>query len=758
MLFCRWPAPLLLALSMVASSPAWASDGGSEEQPQAEPDGKDLEGMLSEKVISSASRSTESANEAPATTWTISGTDLKRYGIASIEEAIRFLGHGMTSYESDGRVNAAFGSRGYMSDNLGLHLAVLIDGNQAGGSAMTARGTQAYMMPIELVDHLEVVIGPGSVLYGNSAMLGVVNVITRSAASMEHTQLMVQAGAAPPSDKWAKNWSWGDAWVRAAAFGAHKWELGGKPFELAWHFAVRWERQQGRSVWHAVSGVDPYENTEGAFVREDAFNRDLRTRLFARANWGSWNFLGWVALSGGSGTGPISGSAASSYLEPEYGLDAKWSTHVGERGDLSIRGYAVVYDTRVNTGPYPSDPLHCLTGVGSAGCVDTVHYLTAKPYLESIFTWDWKKDASHVTTFGAQAFIDGSLITSGIAATDGSKAVSEEPILAPVPNAALFAQHVWRAGFGSLNLGLRGDLGFLGSAISPRAAYSVGLWEGSTLKVIFSTAFRTPTITERYLEIADFLTSNPNIRPERVYSGEVDLGQRLGLHNVQLSVFGAYWEGIIDTHTITVDGKSIGQFANLRNSWSAGVNLGLYGQAGPFDWALSLNYAPGRTQLPRNVAELTNEELSRERLSREAVERYGSSAFGNRFLPTDAMPDFYSTGHVSYSFGPQLPRVSLAANLNSPRTYLPWANNLPLLDRRNLDGAWLPWTLDARAAVESAPSTLGWRLMVTGRTLGTTPTSPRIGSIAAPLPQGGIGTASNPVGVISAMVELYARL
>ena len=115
----------------------------------------------------------ESASEAPATTWSISGTDLQRYGIQSVEEAIRFLGHGMTSYEYDQRLNAAFGARGYLSDNLGLHLAVLIDGNQAGGSAKTARGTQQYLIPIDSpIDHIELVLGPGSVIYGNSAMLG----------------------------------------------------------------------------------------------------------------------------------------------------------------------------------------------------------------------------------------------------------------------------------------------------------------------------------------------------------------------------------------------------------------------------------------------------------------------------------------------------------------------------------------------------------------------------------------------------------
>ncbi len=95
-----------------------AGDGGSPAPvaaPKAgvEPDESGLEGLLSESVVWAASRTTESTSEAPATTWSISGTDLKRFGIQSVEEAIRFLGHGMTSYEYDDRMNAAFGARGY---------------------------------------------------------------------------------------------------------------------------------------------------------------------------------------------------------------------------------------------------------------------------------------------------------------------------------------------------------------------------------------------------------------------------------------------------------------------------------------------------------------------------------------------------------------------------------------------------------------------------------------------------------------------
>jgi hypothetical protein len=230
-------------------------------------------------------------------------------------------------------------------------------------------------------------------------------------------------------------------------------------------------------VWRQVSGVDPYASTDLAYTREDVFNRDFHSRLFARATWGSWTFMSWVAYAQGTGTGPIEGTGASSYVEPEYGFDATWTHRVADRGDLSLRGYAVVFDSRAVTVPDTIDTNNCLALLGVPSCADTLHYVNFRPFFEPVLKWDWQRDGTHVTTLGAQAFIDGSVIITGTTALGGPQHQSDPATVAPLPNAALYAQHIWRGSFGVLNAGLRGDLGYIASAVSPRLAFSRALGE-----------------------------------------------------------------------------------------------------------------------------------------------------------------------------------------------------------------------------------------------------------------------------------------
>ena len=68
------------------------------------------------------------------------------------------------------------------------HVLVLIDGHRAGTGNIAA-------IPLENVERVEVVRGPGSVIYGSAAMGGVINVITRKGSGTPSGNVAMEAGS-----------------------------------------------------------------------------------------------------------------------------------------------------------------------------------------------------------------------------------------------------------------------------------------------------------------------------------------------------------------------------------------------------------------------------------------------------------------------------------------------------------------------------------------------------------------------------------
>lgn len=139
----------------------------------------DLDAVLAQEVVTTASQTAETKASAPATTSVITSEDIQRHGIRTMNEALNFLSLGMFTTQRTPATEA--GARGVLlTIDYGNHILLLIDGHAVNdpysGAASFDRGLG---VPIELIDHIEVILGPGAVLYGSNAMLGVVNVVTK---------------------------------------------------------------------------------------------------------------------------------------------------------------------------------------------------------------------------------------------------------------------------------------------------------------------------------------------------------------------------------------------------------------------------------------------------------------------------------------------------------------------------------------------------------------------------------------------------
>jgi len=137
--------------------------------------------------VSAASRTTESVDDAPASVSIISGQELRAMGYPTVAEALRGV-RGL--YLSDDRSYSTIGFRGYSRPgDYGNRVLVLLDGQPLNDNYIWSSyvGTDGRV-DIDDIERIEVVRGPGSVLYGSSAFFGVINLVTRSRTQPTHAE------------------------------------------------------------------------------------------------------------------------------------------------------------------------------------------------------------------------------------------------------------------------------------------------------------------------------------------------------------------------------------------------------------------------------------------------------------------------------------------------------------------------------------------------------------------------------------------
>ena len=137
----------------------------------------DLESLLNVRVIT-ASKFSESQSDAPAIVSVVSRDELRRFGGTTLREVLERVPGvaSSTAYFTDRSMVAA---RGDQTKINGGHVLFLINGRPT--REVLEGGLVSDLLesfPINVLERIEVIKGPGSVLYGSNAFSAVVNLIT----------------------------------------------------------------------------------------------------------------------------------------------------------------------------------------------------------------------------------------------------------------------------------------------------------------------------------------------------------------------------------------------------------------------------------------------------------------------------------------------------------------------------------------------------------------------------------------------------
>ena len=142
--------------------------------------------------VSSVSRKDQQLSKVPSSVYVITSSDIRHSGATNIPDLLR-----MVPGVDVARINAnawAISIRGFNSRYSGKVL-VLIDGRTIYSPAYSGVYWDQLGVPLENIDRIEVIRGPGGTVWGANAMNGVINIITKTARETQGGQAAAVTGS-----------------------------------------------------------------------------------------------------------------------------------------------------------------------------------------------------------------------------------------------------------------------------------------------------------------------------------------------------------------------------------------------------------------------------------------------------------------------------------------------------------------------------------------------------------------------------------
>ncbi len=173
-------ARLLCAVAGVCGPAAWAAQA---------PDltALSLESLMELSVVG-ASKYEQKQSEVAAAVSVITQREIRAFGWRTLADALASLPGVHTTYDHQ---YTYLGTRGFgLPGDLTTRLLITINGNRVNDPTYDqGPGGREFPLDLGLVDRIEFIPGPGGAVYGQNAMLGVVNVVTRAGEDLGGTEL-----------------------------------------------------------------------------------------------------------------------------------------------------------------------------------------------------------------------------------------------------------------------------------------------------------------------------------------------------------------------------------------------------------------------------------------------------------------------------------------------------------------------------------------------------------------------------------------
>lgn len=167
-------------------------DSDADDQVEADPSILLEEFELEERnIVMAAAKTKTTIQEAPSIITVITASEIRERGHRTLNEVLQTIpGFSGDMWDYNGMFRESY-ARGIIRG-----LLVLYNGINVTNSIWNFQNLD-HRIPLDSVKRIEVTSGPGGVLWGSNALLGVVNIITKDGADLEGTEFTASVGHGP---------------------------------------------------------------------------------------------------------------------------------------------------------------------------------------------------------------------------------------------------------------------------------------------------------------------------------------------------------------------------------------------------------------------------------------------------------------------------------------------------------------------------------------------------------------------------------
>lgn len=493
-----------------------------------------LKNLLNTRISTDA-KYEQTSREAGASITIITAEDIERFGYRTLKDIFASV---RGFYVSDDRNYAYVGIRELSRPtDYNNRVLLLLNGTTLNENVWASASIGPTLgLNLDAVERIEIVRGPGSALYGSSALFAVVNVITKTGNAVDGVRGAVEVG------------SFGSR-TGKAMFG--KSLANGMDLALA----GQWSETDGQD--HYYREFDRPETNNG--IARD-LDRDEHYGVTARITYGRFDLHGHFSSREKeipTGVYGIDFNDGRSRTVDELGLvELRYERDFRADRMLMLRTYFNHYD---GTGWYPYDGV--LEAEDARG-----------NWLGNELRYRWDTHAYNRLIVGVEY---QEHFRAKYWVTEEEYGVYVEGS-APYHLLSFYVQDEYQITDRlALTLGARRDgYSTVGSSVNPRIALVYHLSESNTLKLLSGKAFRAPNVYESTYEEEGYARRNRDLGPEEIRTLEAIWEQKLNgsmfgtvvLYNNRLT-------DLIDWALDPSDG--IGQYENSGKIDARGVELGL---------------------------------------------------------------------------------------------------------------------------------------------------------------------------------------